>query len=103
VNAANDAIQPGYFTAMFGTKVRYSGTSIGREGGSVVGGGLSPLIAAWLMAQTGHWYAVAAWIVVTSVIGVVGVALVRGDTEDSRRLRSGRSERLPVASIEKPA
>ena len=103
VNAANDAIQPGYFTAMFGTKVRYSGTSIGREGGSVVGGGLSPLIATWLMAQTGHWYAVAAWIVVTSVIGVVGVALVRGDTEDSRRLRSGRSERLPTATIERPA
>ena len=83
VNAANDAIQPGYFTAMFGTQVRYSGTSIGREGGSVIGGGLSPLIAASLMAHTGHWYAVAAWIVVTSVIGVVGVALVRADVDSS--------------------
>jgi metabolite-proton symporter len=79
VNAANDAIQPGYFTAMFGTKVRYSGTSIGREGGSVIGGGLSPLIATWLMAQTGHWYAVAGWIVITSIIGVVGAVLVRRD------------------------
>ena len=85
MNAANDAIQPGYFTAMFGTKIRYSGASIGREGGTVIGGGLSPLIATWLIAQTGHWYAVAAWIVFTSVVGVIGVALVRAGTDSSAR------------------
>ncbi|MGH3387324.1 MAG: MFS transporter [Actinomadura sp.] len=77
VNAANDAIQPGYFTSMFGTRVRYSGTSIGREGGSVIGGGLSPLIAAALLADTGHWYAVAGWIVITSLLGIVGALLVK--------------------------
>jgi metabolite-proton symporter len=85
VNAANDAIQPGYFTTMFGAKVRYSGTSIGREGGSVIGGGLAPLIAASLLASTGHWYAVAGWIVLTSLLGVVGARLVRPAIEDSPR------------------
>jgi MFS family permease len=76
-NASNDAIQPGYFTALFGTNVRYSGMSIGREGGTIVGGGLAPLIATWLLSAFGGWWAVAAWIVITSLAGIAGVALVR--------------------------
>ena len=82
VNAANDAIQPSYFTMMFGARMRYSGVSIGREGGSVVGGGLSPLIAASLLASTGQWYAVAGWIALTSLAGVVGALLVRPLPDD---------------------
>ena len=77
VNAASDAIQPGYFTTMFGTKVRYSGVSIGREAGTIIGGGLAPIIATALLAQAGHWWAVAAWMVITAVAGLVGVALAR--------------------------
>ncbi|MFB7501582.1 hypothetical protein ACFC09_44215 [Streptomyces sp. NPDC056161] len=76
-NASNDAIQPGYFTSLFGADIRYSGMSIGREGGTIIGGGLAPLIATWLLDVFGGWWAVAAWIVVTSLAGLVGVALVR--------------------------
>jgi MHS family shikimate/dehydroshikimate transporter-like MFS transporter len=75
-NASNDAIQPGYFTSLFGANIRYSGMSVGREGGTIIGGGLAPLIATWLLSTFGGWWAVAAWIVVTSLAGVVGVALV---------------------------
>ncbi|HEY1705737.1 MAG TPA: MFS transporter [Trebonia sp.] len=77
VNASNDAIQPGYFTRMFGASVRYSGMSIGREGGTIIGGGLAPLIATWFLAAAGSWWAVAAWMVFTSLAGLAGVVLVR--------------------------
>jgi MFS family permease len=75
VTAASDAIQPGYFTSMFGAKIRYSGVSIGREGGTIVGGGLAPIIATALFAQTGNWWAVAGWMIFTAIAGIVGVAL----------------------------
>jgi MHS family shikimate/dehydroshikimate transporter-like MFS transporter len=77
VNASNDAIQPGYFTTMFGTRIRYSGVSIGREGGGIIGGGLAPLIATALFAHYGHWWPVAAWIVLTSIAGIMGALLAR--------------------------
>jgi MHS family shikimate/dehydroshikimate transporter-like MFS transporter len=76
--AAADAIQPAYFTSMFGTRSRFSGVSIGREGGTVIGGGLAPLIAAGLLAwQGGSSWAVSGWMLLTSLLGVVGVLLVR--------------------------
>ncbi|WP_433286117.1 MFS transporter [Pseudonocardia sp. CA-142604] len=76
--AASDAIQPAYFTSMFGTKIRFSAVSIGREGGTVVGGGLAPLIAAGLLAwQGGEPWAVAGWMLVTSLLGIGGVLLAR--------------------------
>jgi hypothetical protein len=62
---------------MFGANIRYSGMSIGREGGTIIGGGLAPLIATWFLAAVGSWWAVAAWMVFTSLAGLVGVALVR--------------------------
>ena len=45
--------QAAYFSELFGTRVRYSGASIGYQLASVVGGGISPLIAASLLAYTG--------------------------------------------------
>jgi MFS transporter, MHS family, shikimate and dehydroshikimate transport protein len=77
VTAASDAIQPGFFTSMFGTRIRYSGVSIGREAGTIVGGGLAPIIAAALFAQTGSWWAVAGWMAFTALAGLIGVALAR--------------------------
>ena len=89
--AASDAIQPAYFTSMFGTKIRFSAVSIGREGGTVVGGGLAPLIAAGLLAwQGGEPWAVAGWMLVTSLLGIGGVLL-------ARPLAAGRSRPIDVS------
>ena len=96
VNAASDAIQPGYFTAMFGTKIRYSGVSIGREGGTIIGGGLAPIIATFLLAQTGHWWAVAAWMVITAIAGLVGVALARPLVDESGAPVAGASAKVSL-------
>ncbi len=75
--AASDAIQPAYFPSMFGTRIRYSGVSIGREGGTIIGGELSPLIATALFAEVGAPWPIAAWIVITSLVGVAAVFLAR--------------------------
>ncbi|QRP44771.1 MFS transporter [Amycolatopsis sp. FDAARGOS 1241] len=76
--AATDAIQAGYFAGLFGTRSRYSAISVGREGGTVVGGGLAPLIATALLGWLhGSPWAIAGWMALTSVIGVVGVLLVK--------------------------
>jgi MHS family shikimate/dehydroshikimate transporter-like MFS transporter len=77
VTASSDSIQPGFFTSMFGTRIRYSGVSIGREAGTIVGGGLAPIIATALFAATGSWWAVAGWMALTAVAGLAGVALAR--------------------------
>jgi hypothetical protein len=75
--AANDAIQPAYFPSMFGAQVRYSGVSIGREGGTIIGGGLSPLIATALLAEFGAPWPIALWIVITSLVGLAAAFLAR--------------------------
>jgi MHS family shikimate/dehydroshikimate transporter-like MFS transporter len=101
VNASSDAIQPGYFTSMFGTKIRYSGVSIGREGGTIIGGGLAPIIATFLLAQTGHWWAVAAWMVITSILGLIGVFLARpivdGASGSAEEVLQGSSVKAKLA------
>jgi MFS transporter, MHS family, shikimate and dehydroshikimate transport protein len=75
---ASDAIQPAYFTSMFGARSRFSAVSIGREGGTVIGGGLAPLIAAALLAwQGGSPWAISGWMLLTSLLGIVGVLLAR--------------------------
>ena len=99
VNAASDAIQPGYFTTMFGTKVRYSGLSIGREAGTIIGGGLAPIIATALLAQTGHWWAVAAWMVITAVAGLVGVALAKPIADESDVAAPAQTETTAKHSV----
>ncbi|NUT97181.1 MAG: MHS family MFS transporter [Saccharothrix sp.] len=43
---------PAYYAELFGTRVRYSGVSLSYQLGAVLGGGLSPLVATWLLGVT---------------------------------------------------
>ncbi|XVV02897.1 MFS transporter [Actinosynnema sp. CA-248983] len=43
---------PAYYAELFGTRVRYSGVSLSYQLGAVLGGGLSPLVAQWLLGVT---------------------------------------------------
>lgn len=77
VNAAADGVQPVWFASLFDTRTRYSGISIGREIAGIVGGGLTPLAATALVAATGHWWPVAALMIVAAALGVVGAVIAR--------------------------
>jgi MFS family permease len=68
--------QAAYFAELFGTRVRYSGASLGYQLASVFAGGFAPLIATALLAA-GGWELVALYVVVMGVISVVATLLAR--------------------------
>lgn len=66
--------QAAFLSELFGTKVRYSGISIGYQLASVFAGGLAPLIAASLLVATGTGYSIAVYIAIASVVTIIAVA-----------------------------
>jgi MFS transporter, MHS family, shikimate and dehydroshikimate transport protein len=79
--------QASFFSELFGTRVRYSGASLGYQLASVLAGGLSPLIAtALLAASDGEPWWVAAYMAGMGLISVVSVLLAtetfRSDIEE---------------------
>ncbi|MBV8083963.1 MAG: MHS family MFS transporter [Chloroflexi bacterium] len=72
INVAHNsinAVQPSFFTELFGPRVRYSGASIGAQLGAIVAGGFTPFIAKGLTAINGNsWTLVAAYVVVVALI-----------------------------------
>ncbi len=100
VNIGHDAMygpQASYFAELFGTRVRYSGASLGYQLASVLAGGLSPLIAVALLAAYGYT-AVALYTAAMALITLISVILAtetyRGDIaeehDQERRLISER-------------
>ena len=53
-HAAMYGPQAAFFSELFGTRVRYSGASLGAQLASVLGGRLSPFIATALLARYGR-------------------------------------------------
>ena len=79
VNLGHDLMygpQAAYFAELFGTRVRYSGASLGYQLASVFAGGFAPLIATALLAA-GGWELVALYVVGMGLISVVATALAR--------------------------
>ena len=65
--------QAAFLSELFGTKVRYSGVSVGYQLASIVAGGLAPLIAVALYTSFGSGYAIAVYVTLSSVITVLAV------------------------------
>jgi metabolite-proton symporter len=63
--------QASFFSELFGTRVRYSGASLGYQLASAVAGGLSPLIATALLHRTG-----ASWPIALFVVGLAAVTTI---------------------------
>ncbi len=70
-HAAMYGPQASFFSELFGTRVRYSGASLGYQLASVLAGGLSPLIATGLLRRYG-----ASWPIALFVIGMASVTTV---------------------------
>jgi len=67
------------FAEIFGTRVRYTGASLGYQLGAIFGGGFAPLIAASLFAATGTSISVSIYIIAVTVISFTAVFLL-GET-----------------------
>jgi MFS transporter, MHS family, shikimate and dehydroshikimate transport protein len=82
-HAAMYGPQAAFFSELFGTRVRYSGASLGYQLASPLAGGLAPLIATALLERSGGKpWPVATYLIVMAVITLVSVWLVE---ETSRK------------------
>ncbi|MEV0685298.1 MFS transporter [Nocardia sp. NPDC050378] len=65
-----------FFSDMFPPRVRYSGSSMCYQIGSIVGGGFAPLIAASLFATWGTSTPITVYLLVTSLVGFGTMAIL---------------------------
>ena len=86
-HAAMYGPQASFFSELFGTRVRYTGASLGYQLSSVVAGGLSPLIATDLLRRTGKSWPIALYIVGMALLTALSV-LWAGETAH-REIESG--------------
>jgi metabolite-proton symporter len=65
--------QAAFLSELFGTKVRYSGVSIGYQLASILAGGLAPLLAVWLYTTFDSGYAVSWYVAASAVVTILAV------------------------------
>jgi MFS family permease len=65
--------QAAFLSELFGTKVRYSGVSIGYQLASIFAGGLAPLLAVWLYTTFDSGYAVSWYVAASAVLTILAV------------------------------
>jgi MHS family shikimate/dehydroshikimate transporter-like MFS transporter len=109
VNVGHDLMygpQAAYFSELFGTRVRYTGASIGYQLASVFAGGFAPLVAVALLAAGGDEPTlVALYMAAMALITVIATYYAREtfrhDLGESRREPTGRFVRKPAADRER--
>ncbi|GAB3569301.1 MFS transporter [Amycolatopsis endophytica] len=69
------APQAAWFAELFDTTTRLAGFAFAREIGSVLAGGFLPLIATALLAWSGHWWPVAVYLGLLTVLTLVALAV----------------------------
>ena len=65
-----------FFSELFGTRVRYSGSSLSFALGSVLGGALAPIIAVRLLAATGASWSISLYLFVVALVSFVSILLL---------------------------
>jgi metabolite-proton symporter len=65
--------QASFFTELFGTRVRYSGVSVGYQLASIIAGGLAPFIAVALLKAYDSGFAISIYVAVCAVISIIAV------------------------------
>ena len=95
MNIAHDAVygpQAAWFAEQFPVEVRYSGVNMGYQLGSVIGGGIMPLLAAVLYAAGGGTpWLICLYVTAISVISLV--ATLFAEDPHGRALRAARAPR----------
>jgi MHS family shikimate/dehydroshikimate transporter-like MFS transporter len=113
VNLGHDLMygpQAAYFSELFGTRVRYSGASLGYQLASVFAGGLAPLIAtALLAANGGSPTLVAIYMMAMGLISVVATLYASEtfqkdvDTDEAEERELVRERRFERERFREPA
>ena len=105
INLVHDAVygpQAAWFAEQFPVHVRYSGVSFGYQVGTVLGGGLMPMIAALLFAAGGDTpWLIAGYLSVLAVLSVVAALAAKDPARDQRGteltdLHAGRTAAAPA-------
>ena len=74
IHAAMYGPQAAFLSELFGTRVRYSGASLGYQLAAPFAGGLAPMIAAALLIWSdGNSWPVSVYVAVTAVVTIVSV------------------------------
>jgi MHS family shikimate/dehydroshikimate transporter-like MFS transporter len=77
------SVQASLIPELFGTRLRYTGASIGYQLAAPVAGGLSPVLAAWLVEKyPGQFWPLALYVILISIVSLVCVQLL---AETSRK------------------
>jgi MHS family shikimate/dehydroshikimate transporter-like MFS transporter len=76
------ALHASFMPELFGTDARYSGVSLGFQLGAAIGGGLTPVIAAGIVARTGATWPVS---LILGALGIVTVIAVLSTRETAAR------------------
>jgi metabolite-proton symporter len=77
--------QAALFSSLFNARVRYTGISLGTQVGSIIGGGLSPILATALLAQFGASWPIALYAASMALLALVATwAMGRGDEATAR-------------------
>jgi MHS family shikimate/dehydroshikimate transporter-like MFS transporter len=71
------ALHASFMPELFGTDVRYSGVSLGFQLGAAIGGGLTPVIAAAVVARTGATWPVSLMLVALGILTIIAVLSTR--------------------------
>src|SRR5699024_1862363 len=75
--AAYSSVIGAFFSELFPTEVRYSGTSVAYNIASMIAGGLSPMIALSLYQMFGSGLAIGAYLAVMGLISVIAVVCAK--------------------------
>jgi hypothetical protein len=81
-HAAMYAPQAAFLSELFGSRVRYSGASLGAQLASVLAGGLSPFIATALLRRYGDGGPIAIYVIVMAVITIAAVVVAAETARD---------------------
>lgn len=100
-HAAMIGVQPAFFTELFSSDVRYSGVALSHELASILGAGLSPLIAISLLAWADAWWPVAVYVVFLGLVAVVAVAMAPETAgRDLSAVSRDRPAKVPPGAVE---
>ncbi|MDO4761786.1 MAG: MFS transporter [Corynebacterium sp.] len=100
--------QSAFYTELFPASVRFSGVSVTYALGAILGGAFSPMIAAYLIKQTGSTDAVTYYLTGMAVLGLIAVLCFNNrdniplgpDHEAQQRQSPLRFSSTPVASLD---